>query len=131
MDVRNYFFIGVYVAAILLGITTATAQKKYELSYSEISLEQGLSQSTVTSIVQDSLGFMWIGTNDGLNRYDGLSIKVYNYQRNKPNSLSNGWVNSMVYDAKGQLWIGTNYGLNRYNFKTDSFEHVFSGYNPS
>ncbi len=125
MDVRRIFLIGVYAAVYLISATTATAQKKYELSYSEISLEQGLSQSTVTSIVQDSVGFVWIGTNDGLNRYDGLSIKVYNYQRDKPSSISNGWINSMVYDAKGQLWIGTNRGLNRYNFKTDSFEHVF------
>lgn len=126
MDVFKKILQGVFVVVLFLGNTSVYAQKKYELSFREISLEQGLSQSTVTSIVQDTIGFLWVGTNDGLNRYDGLSIKVYNYESNNEHSLSNGWINGMLYDKSGRLWIATNRGLNIYDYKTDGFKHVFS-----
>ena len=59
------------------------------IKFDQIGLEQGLSQSTVYAIVQDKQGFMWFGTQDGLNRYDGYSIKVYNHDPNDSNSISN------------------------------------------
>ena len=76
-------------------------------NFDRLSLEQGLSQSNVLSILQDKQGFMWIGTGDGLNRYDGYKFTVY---RNKPgnlNSLSDNVIQSIYADEKGVLWVGT------------------------
>jgi ligand-binding sensor domain-containing protein len=80
------------------------------------SLEEGLSQSVVNTILQDRRGFLWIGTEDGLNRYDGYNFKVYKPDTNNPFSLNDRSITSMVEDQQGYLWIGTrNGGLNRYN----------------
>jgi len=102
----------------------AQAQKKYEFSYRHIGDEFGLSQNTVTKIVQDTLGYLWMATNDGLNRYNGLSIDVFKYERDDSTSLSNGWINTLLYDKSGRLWAGTNRGLNIFNSETQNFYHV-------
>jgi ligand-binding sensor domain-containing protein/signal transduction histidine kinase len=92
------------------------------LRFDQISIEQGLSQSSVRVIFQDSRGFLWFGTEDGLNRYDGYTFKIYKPQPGNPNSLSDGWVSAMVEDAEGHLWVGTRLGgLNRYDPGTGQF----------
>ena len=63
-----------------------------DLRFDRLSLEEGLSQSTVYAIVQDRRGFMWFGTEDGLNRYDGYHFKVYRHEPENPQSLSNNTV---------------------------------------
>ncbi len=78
--------------------------------FEHVSLEQGLSQSSVFSILQDSTGFMWFGTQDGLNRYDGYEFTVYRPIPGEPNSLSHNIILSLYEDREGILWIGTNGG---------------------
>jgi len=73
---------------------------------------------------QDSRGFLWFGTEDGLNRYDGYTFKVYKPDPDAPNSLSDRWITSIVEDKDGYLWIGTRLGgLNRYDPRTEEFTH--------
>lgn len=92
------------------------------VQFQHIGLEDGLSQSVVNVILQDRRGFLWFGTQDGLNRYDGYNFKVYKPDPEDPNSLSDGWVESLHEDSDGYLWIGTYQGgLNRYDPKTDTF----------
>jgi ligand-binding sensor domain-containing protein len=96
---------------------------QYEnIKFEHISVEQGLSSSIVTSILQDYQGFMWFGTKDGLNKYDGYTITTY---RNKPGdstSLSNNNVTSLYKDPSGNIWISTiGGGLNKYNREEDNF----------
>src|SRR5512147_1605673 len=67
---------------------------KCVLRFDHIGIEQGLSQSSVQAIFQDSLGFLWFGTQDGLNRYDGYTFKTYKPDPDAPNSLSDRWINS-------------------------------------
>ena len=86
-----------------------------------ISVEQGLSQSSVYSMLQDSQGYMWFGTEDGLNRYDGYSFRIYRHDPDNPDSLSDNWISSIVEDQTGALWIGTDGGINRYERDSDSF----------
>ncbi len=94
------------------------------IRFSRVSIEQGLSQSTVSCILQDQVGFMWLGTHDGLNRYDGDRITVYHQDPEDPSSLSHDFVLDCVEDASGDLWIGTqDGGLNRWNRNDDSFTH--------
>jgi ligand-binding sensor domain-containing protein/signal transduction histidine kinase len=92
------------------------------LRFDRISIEQGLSQSSVHVILQDSRGFMWFGTEDGLNRYDGYTFKTFKPDPDAPFSLSDRWVTSMIEDKDGYLWIATRQGgLNRYDPRTEQF----------
>lgn len=84
--------------------------------------EDGLSQTTVSSILQDYRGFMWFGTEDGLNRYDGHSYKVYKHNQDDTTSLSYNYIGAIHEDRSGRLWIGTiGGGLNRYVRDKDEF----------
>ena len=81
----------------------------------KINVNQGLSQSVVTGILQDKKGFFWFATQSGLNRYDGYRIKNYYYDPRDTNTLSDSKINCLAEDADGILWIGTPNGLNSYN----------------
>lgn len=92
------------------------------LRFDQISIEDGLSQSSVHVILQDSRGFMWFGTQDGLNRYDGYTFKTYKPDPDVSNSLGDRWILSMLEDRDGFLWIGTRLGgLNRFDPRTETF----------
>ncbi len=100
----------------------APLQPGAAIRFQQISIEEGLSNSVVTSIVQDQAGFLWLGTSDGLNRYDGYTFNVYRPNPTDPNSLSDGWINALLADADGSLWIGTRQGgLNHYDARTGNF----------
>jgi signal transduction histidine kinase/ligand-binding sensor domain-containing protein len=93
-----------------------------DFKFTHLSLEDGLSQTTVISIFQDSRGFMWFGTQDGLNRYDGYNFVVYRNDPNELNSLGDNRIRAIVEDPLGNLWIGTEAGgLNKYDPSTDTF----------
>ena len=96
----------------------AQVQDRY---FRTISVDKGLSQSSVFAIQQDTLGFIWIGTQDGLNRYDSKGFKVYRPIKNVKNSLQSYYIRSLFTDHKGQLWVGGNQGISVYNYNTDSF----------
>jgi hypothetical protein len=86
------------------------------IRFQKISLEEGLSQGIVNVILQDQRGFIWFGTQDGLNRYDGYNFKVYKTNPEDPTSLSDNWVESLFEDKDGYIWIGTYQGgLNKYD----------------
>ncbi|RMD50561.1 MAG: hypothetical protein D6830_02370, partial [Ignavibacteria bacterium] len=91
-----------------------------------IGVEDGLSQSSVNSIVQDTSGFLWFGTSNGLNRYDGYEFKIY---RNNPldsSTISNNAISAIYLGKNGTLWIGTTDGiLNEYNFEKDNFKRHY------
>jgi len=89
--------------------------------FRNISVDKGLSQSSVFAIQQDTLGFIWIGTQDGLNRYDSKGFKVYRPVKNNKTSLQSYYIRSLFTDHKGQLWVGGNQGISVYNYNTDSF----------
>ncbi len=101
--------------------------------FSRFSLEQGLSQNTVLSVLKDSYGFLWFGTGDGLNRFDGYTFKVFRHNAQSAGtdstaisnySLSNNAVKSLYEDSKGRLWVGTyGGGLNRYDAQSERFIH--------
>ena len=94
------------------------AKKNYNINFQSITIDDGLSQSLAEYIYQDSFGYIWIGTNDGLNRYNGNEFKVYKNIRNDENSISNNMISSLVEDNDKNLWIGTDGGLNKMNLIT-------------
>ena len=91
-----------------------------------LSLEEGLSQSNVRCLLQDKNGFLWIGTQDGLNRYDGYNFKVFKNNPNDSNSLSTNMITCLLEDKKGSLWVGTLDGLNKYDQRSGKFTHYFA-----
>lgn len=92
------------------------------IHFERISLEDGLSQSSVMSIMQDEQGFLWFATEDGLNRFDGLKFKVFRPVEGDDSSLSDVYVRSLALDAEGSLWAGTHQGgANRYDSATGQF----------
>lgn len=99
----------------------ALAHFQSTLPYKQISIEQGLSQSTVASILQDREGFVWVGTQDGLNRFDGHNFRVYKHDPADATSLSSNTVWDIFEDNHGRLWIGTDDGLNLYDAEQDAF----------
>ena len=111
---------------VLTGICVFSQQAN--IKFENISTREGLSQSSPNCIFQDSRGILWIGTEDGLNKYDGYSFIVYKPEINNPGSISNNRIKCIIESKDGKLWIGTNGGgLNVYDRKQDLFEH-FKGY---
>lgn len=96
-------------------------------SFERYTINEGLSQNSVNSITQDQYGFLWLGTEDGLNRYDGHEYRVYRHDAEDPNSISDNYVNVVFQDSRGRLWIGTmDGGLNLYQQHHDRFLHFKS-----
>lgn len=89
--------------------------------FEQIMIADGLSQNHITCIHQDAQGFIWFGTQNGLNKYDGYQIKEYNFSSNDPYSLINNNISTIFNDSFQQLWIGTQDGLCRYRPETDNF----------
>lgn len=111
----------VIILLALLMLTWILMPASRKIQFSHISIEQGLSQSTVLCIFQDQNGFMWFGTSDGLNRYDGNNINIYQVIPNDPNSLSDNMVRDICGDKSGNLWIATNNGVNKLDPTTGKF----------
>lgn len=111
---------------VLFLLSVRVHPQKPDITFRHLSIEDGLSQISVESIVQDHAGFMWIGTEDGLNRYDGYNFKVYKHDPEDPNSISNNDIWCLYVDRKGILWIGTfSGGLNRFDPKNETFTRYF------
>lgn len=87
--------------------------------FSNLSLKDGLSQLSVLKIYQDSKGYMWFGTRNGLNKYDGNRMVVYKHLDSDSLSLVDNHITAIVEDRKNYLWVGTSRGLNRLDLKTD------------
>jgi len=92
-----------------------------QIEFKHLKVQDGLSQSWVKSIRQDHQGFMWFGTNEGLNKYDGYNFTVYKNNPEDKNSISNNGIESLHEDKSGNLWIGTENGLNLYDRENDRF----------
>jgi diguanylate cyclase (GGDEF)-like protein/PAS domain S-box-containing protein len=93
------------------------------LKFNQLSTIDGLSNSNVFSITQDSQGFIWFATEDGLNRYDGNNIVVYRHNTNDKYSIADNIIRKIFIDSEETLWVGTENGLSRYNVKLDNFNN--------
>lgn len=108
-----------YLFFILFTIPSTAKQfyfKKYQV-------EKGLSHNSVWCILQDSYGFMWFGTTDGLNRFDGQRFIVYKNDIQDPNSLGNNYVQALFEDNHNNIWVGTNSGIYIYDRNSENFTH--------
>ena len=105
---------------VLPSLETVVAQSEYT-RFKRLTIGEGLSLSSVYCIHQDEKGFMWFGTEDGLNKYDGEQFKIYYPESNNPNSLVHKWTESIIYDSAGSIWFGSRGGLTRFDPRKDQF----------
>lgn len=117
VPLSKYFFI--LFILFFIDISASFAQKP-ELNFKHISTETGLSNSTIEAICQDHRGFIWFGTRDGLNRYDGYQMTVYRTDTDST-SISDNYIRYIYEDRQKTLWIATNNGLNKYDETTNRF----------
>jgi ligand-binding sensor domain-containing protein/signal transduction histidine kinase len=99
------------------------AAQAQTIRFERMTAEEGLSQNAILSIAQDTQGFLWIGTEDGLNKYDGYQFTVYKHDPDDPNTLRDNFVSAIYIDQTGDLWIGTRSGLDRFNRSSGTFTH--------
>ncbi|MDB4293445.1 hypothetical protein N9954_08570, partial [Maribacter sp.] len=93
-----------------------------QIYFDHITTDDGLSQSDINGIYQDKQGFMWFGTHDGLNKFDGYDFTVFKPDNNKANSISSNLIYDVVGDKNGNLWIGTTGGgLNYFDQASQTF----------
>lgn len=98
------------IVCLLYGIAAEARQYLFH----NYSIEEGLSQSVVNCMYQDTRGFLWIGTQNGLNRFNGYDFTQFLYNPDDTNSISNNWIYAINGDKEGNLWIGTKNGINKY-----------------
>jgi ligand-binding sensor domain-containing protein len=96
------------------------------LTFDRIAIPQGLSQDVVTSITQDNEGFLWFGTEDGLNKYDGYSVRIYTYDPRDSSGLTENAIGSLFTDSRGRVWVTTGLGVNLYDRANDRFRRLSS-----
>ncbi|MBC7350112.1 MAG: diguanylate cyclase [Candidatus Aminicenantes bacterium] len=119
------FFLLLFLLALTLTPLPLHSQPGPHLLFRTLSIEQGLSQNSVLSIARDRQGFLWFGTESGLNKFDGYRFTVYLPVEGDPYSLSNSWINALLVDRNGDLWVGTENGLNKYDVSAEKFIGYF------
>ena len=117
-----FFCIGILLSICVQANTRASSQElAFKVSFEHYSVENGLSQGTITDMVEDEQGFLWFATFNGLNRFDGYEFKTYHHQTDDGTSLPGNLIKKLLLDADGQLWIATTNGLAKYNINSDNF----------
>jgi signal transduction histidine kinase/CheY-like chemotaxis protein/ligand-binding sensor domain-containing protein len=115
---KNAFFIAIFLCIQ----ATIVFSQQLTLNITSLSSSNGLSQNSILCIIKDRYGFMWFGTQDGLNKYDGFKFTVYKHLSNNSKSLPASYINAICEDADGNIWVGTRLGgLSKYDREHDSF----------
>jgi len=110
-------------------ISQPEIQQDPYLKFDHLTKKEGLSNNYVLDIYQDKLGFIWIGTIDGLNRYNGYEFEIFHNDQNDSSTISGNFITSIVEDVNGNLWFGTKTGLNKYNYKSHTFKRYYHDIN--
>ncbi|MRG44702.1 histidine kinase [Chitinophaga sp. SYP-B3965] len=110
-----------YLLLLFAALFTNVYSKAQQYYFRHYQVENGLSHNTVFSVLQDRQGFLWMGTKDGLNRFDGHVWKVFRHIAEDSTSLPGNFVYALHEDNKGQMWVVNNRGLHKYNAATESF----------
>jgi ligand-binding sensor domain-containing protein/signal transduction histidine kinase len=119
MQLRHRFLSFCFVT-----LSVISYSQKPNIKFGHLDINQGLSQNNVMCIMQDMRGFMWFGTRDGLNKYDGYKFTIYRNDPRDNHSISSNFITALAEDSKGNIWVSTRGGgLNRYNREKDQFDH--------
>src|SRR5579863_9624984 len=114
---------GIQLARVASEVVNVPVIEGGRARFTRMSTADGLSQTRVSQIVQDDRGFIWFGTQYGIDRYDGYEFKVFVHEAGRVNSLAGAYVYSLFKDRSGMLWIGCNRVLDRFDPRTETFTH--------
>ena len=114
------------VSCIIIFNSNSIVSEATDINFRNIRNEDGLSQSTVETIIQDKKGYIWIGTNDGLNKYNGYDFEIYRHSNKPENSIANNYIVDLQEDEDGNIWVGTANGLSKINTDNNEITNYFS-----
>ena len=117
--IRIFFYLFLLCSPALLAQTN-------EAIFNHYTVNSGISQSSVSCILQDAEGYIWFGTENGLNKFNGYSFERYYPNTLDSTSITHGWIYSIAEDADGNIWAGTRAGLNKFDKKKNSFERIIA-----
>jgi ligand-binding sensor domain-containing protein len=121
------FNLCIILIILFFSITQIYLSQTETYQFIHLSFEEGLSQSSALAIEQDNLGQVWIGTRNGLNKFDGNKITIYKNEADNEESLSRNHILSIKQDRDGFIWKGTTDGINRFDPKTKVFKRYYHG----
>ncbi len=127
IKVREFFVMCLLIIPLFVFIQWRVLAQPQNARFEKITINDGLSQGSIRDIHQDKNGFLWFATQDGLNRYDGYSFKIFRKETYNPNSLSSNNIYCIDEDDEGNLWIGTADGLSKFSIK----DRKFTTYSPN
>ena len=116
---KKYTIYMFLLLTFLMSINTLYVSAYTNINFKHITGEDGLSQGTVETMIQDNKGYMWFGTNDGLCRYNGYEFKIYKHDEESKNSITNNYIVDIKEDKSGNIWVGTANGLSKIDPNTD------------
>jgi signal transduction histidine kinase/ligand-binding sensor domain-containing protein/DNA-binding response OmpR family regulator len=119
----------IYLAYLLL-LLPFNVCRAQSYSFRHYQVENGLSNNTVYCTLQDKRGFLWFGTKDGLNRFDGYTFKIFRHDQQDKHSVSSNMIHALCMNKDGSFLVGTDQGLDQYDPQTESFKHITPNNNP-
>jgi len=118
---RSFFIIIFFWINISIFSYHSYGQRYY---FEHFQVEHGISNNTASCVLQDQKGFIWVGTKDGLNRFDGYAFKIFRNEKNDSTSLGNNSVWKLFESSNGTIWVGTEHGVFAYDPKLETFSHA-------
>lgn len=118
----------IFLVGLLAISSLVTFSQQSNIKFRHLTIKDGLSQSDVSSILQDDKGLMWFGTQDGLNVYNGFNFNVFSHDLSDSNSISNNFIRAVLQDSSGLIWVATESGLNVFDRSTYAFRTVFNSF---
>ena len=115
-----------YITLLLTWIFASVMVNAADFKFQHLNTSCGLPNQQVECMVQDNNGYIWIGTRNGLARYDGYNVDTYYHVEGQPNSLVHNFVHGLFVDSKHRLWISTENGVSMYRPETDDFRNYFN-----
>lgn len=116
-----------YILFFIILIVSSFSARSSEMRFDIYDIDKGLAQEVVRGIIQDQKGFLWIATEEGLDRFDGFNFEPFRHESNNPHSLSSDVITDMAIDDNGFIWLGTSGGgVNRFNPLTNESVHIGS-----
>ncbi len=113
------------ISALVITSHQLYPQNSKLAAFEHLSPDQGMNSYIAPCMIQDRAGYLWFGTYNGINRYDGNRFIAYKHDPENPNSISSGTVQALCEDKDGNIWIGTSLGLDKFERATGSFSHVY------
>ncbi len=129
MRVRRLLLLALALVGSLRPDPSIAGIRVSDIEFQQLDIRDGLSQNTITCMMQDQLGYLWFGTQNGLNRYDGIRFEHFMHDNADTTGLTNGYVLSLAEDRDGSIWVGTFHGLSHFDPRTETFCSYIGGVN--